>query len=125
MILSLRERSATQSNDPGDSAAQLSEHLFEDGLFGPPEFGFSRVPENLRHGSAFAGRDAVIEIFKDPIQPLPEGASHARFPHPHKADQENRVTRKPGKLRGRPFTPHTYASLGVRGFARTLLQVSF
>ena len=120
VILPLRERSPTQSNDPGDSAVQLSEHLFEDSPFRPPELGFSGVAENLRHRSAFAGRDAVIEIFKDPIQPLPEGAAYAAFPGSHEADQENRIARRTGVPRRWLFAPLT--SPRVHGFARTLLQ---
>jgi hypothetical protein len=94
-------------------------------VLGSPELGFPRIPENRRHGAPFAGLNAVVEIFKDPIQLLPEGAAHTRFPGSHKSDQEDRVAARTGGHRGRPFGPHTYASLGLRGFARALLQVSF
>ena len=124
-IFLLHEGAPAQGNDSCAPAAQFLDHMLQGRVLGSPELGFPRIPENLRHGAPFAGLNAVVEIFKDPIQPLPEGASYARFPGSHKADQENRVAGKPGELRGRPSAPHTYASLGVRGFARTLLQVSF
>jgi hypothetical protein len=58
-------------------------------VFGSPEFGFSRIAEDLCYRASFAGLDAVVEIFKDPIQPLPEGAAHTALARSHEADQEN------------------------------------
>ncbi len=101
-VLVLHEGSAAQGDDSGASAAQFLEHLLQRGMLGPPELGFSRVPENLRHGAPFARLDAVVEIFKEPIQPLPQGAAHTAFPSSHEADQENGVPRKTNEATGTP-----------------------
>jgi hypothetical protein len=91
-------------------------------MLGSPERGLSGIPEDIGHRAAFAGRDTVIEIFKDPIHLLPQGATYAAFAGSHKADEANTVTLRTGKFRDRPFGPHTDAS--PRVLARTFFQKS-
>jgi len=50
--------------------------------------------KNLRYGAPLARCDAVVEIFKDPIQPLSEDTAHTGFPGSHETDQKNSVVRK-------------------------------
>jgi hypothetical protein len=58
----------------------------QSGVFGATELGFSGISENLGDAAPFAGRDAVVKIFKDPIQPSPEGTTDAGFAGTHEAD---------------------------------------
>ena len=71
------------------------------------------------------GLDFGVGIEETPTQVMGKVAAHSALTGSHEADQENGVAGKTGELRRRLFRPHTYASLGFRGFARTLLQVSF
>ena len=123
-IFFLHESAAAQRDDSGAAAAQFLEHMLQGRMLGSPELGFSRIPENLRYRAPFARLDAVVEIFKDPIQPLPEGAAHTAFPGSHEADQENRVARNTGALRRTARLGRTRMRRSARGFARTLLQES-
>jgi hypothetical protein len=71
LILLLRESSAAKRNDPRHSPAQLFEQLLQGSVFRAAEFGFARIAENLGYGTPLARCDAVIEIFKGPIQAPP------------------------------------------------------
>jgi hypothetical protein len=82
----LDEGATAQSHDPGAAAAQFFEHTIEGCMFDPPELPFSGNPEDVGNGASLALFDAVVQILKDPIQPLPEGTAHAAFAGAHEAD---------------------------------------
>jgi hypothetical protein len=119
-ILSLHKGASAQGYDFGRPALQFIEHVSQSGMLGSPKRGFSGVAENFRHRAALARHDAVIEIFKDPIQPLPKGAAYAALSGSHEADQKNCGSRKVGGRSLRLLAPLT--SLRLHVFARTLLQ---
>ena len=104
------------------SAAQFAECMFQGCMFDAPELGFSRIAKDFRYGTPFTSLDTVVQIFKDPIQSLPEGAAHGAFPGSHESDQENRVARNPFRNRGQLISRHTSALPSGNGLARTLLQ---
>src|ERR1700746_3145536 len=68
--------------------------------------------------------DAIVQVFKDPIQPLPEGAAYAGLARSHKADEEDGSRPAIPCRPQRTFRLRTRASLGARRFARTLLQTA-
>jgi hypothetical protein len=95
-------------------------------VFGSTELGLSRITENFRYFMPFPRLDAVVEIFKEPIQPLPESAAHTAFPGSHETDQKNSVDWKTAGHGGRRLGPHTGAGRRIHRFARTLFQkISF
>jgi hypothetical protein len=63
--------------------------MFERVTLGASKFALARIAKDFRDGAAFASRDAIIQIFKDPIQPLPEGTAYGSFTRSHKADEED------------------------------------
>src|ERR1700680_4187183 len=89
-------------------------------MFRATKLGFSRIAENLGDRPPFAGFDAVVEIFKDPIQPLSEDTAHAAFPGSHESDEKNSIARRTAG--GRPFGPRTLARLRIHRLARSLRQ---
>jgi hypothetical protein len=88
-------------------------------MFNPPVCRFSRVTENLRDRTPFAPLNAVVEIFKEPVQPLPESAAHAAFPGAHEANEKNYVRR--WCPRNRSFAPGSNMLTRAHCLARTLL----
>jgi hypothetical protein len=90
-------------------------------VFRLPEVRFAGVSKDLRDFASFVLFDAVVEVFKEPIQPLPQGAAYAAFPGAHEADQkENGGPR----LCDRSLGPRTSTFPGIAFGARTLLQKS-
>jgi hypothetical protein len=60
--------------------------VLQGSVLGAPKLGFSGIAEKLCHGAPGACLNAIVEIFKEPIQPLPEGTAYAAFPGSHEAD---------------------------------------
>jgi hypothetical protein len=97
-------------------------HVFEGRVLGSAKLGFSRIPENFPYRTPFPRRDAVVEIFKDPIQPLSEDAAHTGFPGSHEANQKNSVDRKTSDRGGRWLKPPARAWPSIHRFSRSLRQ---
>jgi hypothetical protein len=96
--------------------------MFEGRVLGSAKLGFSRIPENFPHRTPFPRRDAVVEIFKDPIQPLSEDAAHSGFPGSHEAKQKNSVARKTSERGGRRLKSPLRAWPCIHRFSRSLCQ---
>jgi hypothetical protein len=119
--LFLCERSAAQRHDSGGSAAQFPKDMLQGCVFDSTEFGFSRIAKNLRYAAPFPRFDAVVEVFKDPIQPLSEDAAHTALSGSHETNQKDGMAKRDG---GRWFGPHTDARRRIHRFARSLRQKS-
>src|ERR1035438_4485326 len=91
-------------------------------VLGSAKSGCSRIPENFRYRTPFPRRDAVVEIFKDPIQPPSEDAAHTGFPGSHEANQKNSVDRKTSGRGGRWLKPPLWAWTSIHRFSRRLRQ---
>src|ERR1700728_1838776 len=96
--------------------------MFEGRVLGSAKLGFSRIPENFRYRTPFPRRDAVVQIFKDPIQPPSEDAAHTGFPGPHEANQKNSLDRKTSDRGGRWLKPHPRGWACIHRFSRGVRQ---
>jgi hypothetical protein len=85
----LHECAAAQGDDPGASAAQFGEQMLQCIMLRAPEGSLAGIAEDFGDAAAFASGDAVVQIFKDPIQPVPEGAAYAGLTRSHKANEED------------------------------------
>jgi hypothetical protein len=90
-------------------------------VLGTAELDLTRKAKNLSDAAALPPLDTVVQIFKDPIQPLREGAANAAFARSHKTHQKDGIHPRASRLfRGR--SPHTNARFRARRFARTFLR---
>src|SRR5262249_42321290 len=78
---------------------------------------FAQVAKNLGDGTPLASLDAVVQIFKDPVQPLPKGPAYTAFARAHESHQENRTG-----FHWRRFRPQTRTSFSANLPAGTRLQ---
>jgi len=96
------------------------------GPLGPAKLLLSADVENLGHGLALPSLDAVIQILKDPAQPLPQGTAYAALSGAHKSHQK--YGRKTGSRCLRLVAGHTRAWRHFCRLSRTLfrtIQFSF
>jgi len=108
----LHERAATQSHDPGSTALQFVQNLAQGAVFSLTERRFSGIPEDFLDFAAFPPLDAVVKVFKEPVQPLPKGPAYGTFSGAHESDQKNDLVQRGGRLL-RHFNRHTATLPGL------------
>src|SRR5579863_1373788 len=95
-------------------------------VLGAPKRALARIAEDCGNGAALALGDPIIQIFKDPIQPLSEDAAYAGLARSHKANEEDGCRPLILSRPRRTFRPNTTGSrCGLQPrFARTLFQTA-
>src|SRR5580700_511680 len=129
-VLLFRKSPAPERHHPRKARAQLFQHFAQRSPLGLTERFLSRITENISNAAAFPPLDALVQIFEDPIQVLPQSLAHGALARTHEPNQKNRRGRRPAFRRrtrlGRTRPPRAGRSLLVRKrLARPLRALRF
>src|SRR5438270_6964427 len=113
------DKGATAQCDYARLVMNSLEHVLQRAAFGASECRLTGLAEYLGYRTAFAALDTIVKIFKNPIQPAPQGRAYTALARTHKAHQEHGFGRRSTR-RLRRTGPHTRACAHRLG--RTLIQ---